>query len=84
MPMINEQLIADNLAPIERNRELERELASLKARLGVEAVSRIADELHENAAEPVESYGDGPMSRDVARACSFKFWLAREIRKAIR
>ena len=49
MPMLNEQVIADNLALIDRNRELERELAQLKARLG--AVSRIADELHENTAK---------------------------------
>lgn len=81
MPMLNEQVIADNLALIDRNRELERELAQLKARLG--AVSRIADELHEDAAKLVELCGDGPMPRNVAQACSFKFWLAREIRKAI-
>ncbi|WP_419030634.1 hypothetical protein [Collinsella stercoris] len=79
--MLNEQVIADNLALMDRNRELERELAALKTRLGT--VSRIADELHEDAAELVESYGDEPMPRNVAQACSFKFWLAREIRKAI-
>lgn len=82
MPMLNEQVIADNLALIDRNRELECELAALKTRLG--AVSRIADELHENAAKLVESYGDEPMSKDDARTCSFKFCLAREIREAIR
>lgn len=82
MSMLNDQLIADNLALMDRNRELECELAALKARLG--AVSRIADELHEDAAELVESYGDEPMSRNVAQTCSFKFRLAREIRKAIR
>lgn len=82
MPMLNEQVIADNLALIDRNRELECELAALKARLG--AVSRIADELHENAAKLVEIYGDEPLSKEAARACSFKFWLAREIREAIR
>lgn len=31
--MLNEQVIADNHALIARNRELERELASLKAKL---------------------------------------------------
>ena len=82
MPMLSEQVIADNLALMDRNRELECELAALKAKLG--AVSRIADELHEDAAELVESYGDGPMPRNVAQTCSFKFRLAREIRKAIR
>ena len=81
MPMLNEQVIADNLALMDRNRELECELAALKARLG--AVSRIADELHEDAAGLVESYGDEPLSKEAARACSFKFRLAREIRKAI-
>lgn len=81
MPMINDQLIADNLALMDRNRELERELAQLKARLG--AVSRIADELHENAAKLVESYGDEPMSKDDARLCAFKFRLACELRDAI-
>lgn len=81
MPMLNEQVVADNIALIDRNRELECELAALKARLG--AVSRIADELHEDAAELVESHGDEPMSRNVAQTCSFKFRLAREIRKEI-
>lgn len=69
MPMLNEQVIADNLALIERNRELECELAALKTRL--DAVSRIADELHENAA------------KEDARLCAFKFWLACELRDAI-
>lgn len=82
MPMLDEQVIADNIALMDRNRELERELAALKARLG--AVSRIADELHENAAELVESYGDEPMSKEDARTCSFKLRLACEIREAIR
>lgn len=81
MPMINERLIADNLAPIDRNRELECELAALEARLG--DLSRIVDELHEDAAELAESYGDEPMSRNVAQTCSLKFRLAREIREAI-
>ena len=67
--MLNEQVVADNLALIERNRELECELAALKTRL--EVVSRIADELHENAA------------KEDARLCAFKFWLACELRDAI-
>lgn len=32
--MLNEQVVADNHALIARNRELERELAQLKAKLG--------------------------------------------------
>lgn len=79
--MLNDQLIADNLALIDRNRELECELAALKTRLG--ALSRIADELHEDAAKLVESYGDEPMSKDDARLCAFKFWLACELMDAI-
>ena len=81
MPMLNDQLIANNLALIERNRELECELAALKARLG--AVSRIADKLHDDAAKLVEIYGNEPLSKEAARACSFKFRLARELRDAI-
>lgn len=81
MPMLNEQVIADNIALIDRNRELECELAALKTRLG--ALSRIADELHEDAAKLVESYGDEPMSKDDARLCAFKFWLACELMDAI-
>ena len=81
MPMLNEQVVADNLALIDRNRELECELAALKTRLG--AASRIADELHENAAKLVESCGDEPMSKDDARLCAFKFWLACGLRDAI-
>lgn len=81
MPMLNEQVIADNLALIDRNRKLELELAQLKARLG--AVSRIADEVHEDAAKLVEIYGNEPLSKEAARACSFKFRLARELRDAI-
>ena len=46
-------------------------------------MSRIADELHENTAKLVESYGDEPMSKDDARLCAFKFWLACELRDAI-
>ena len=80
--MLNEQIVADNHALIARNRELERELAQLKARLG--AVGRIADELHEDAVKLVESYGDEPMSKYDSRLCSFKFWLACEIKDALR
>lgn len=80
--MLNEQVIADNHALIARNRELECELEQLKAKLG--AAGRIADELHEDAAKLVESYGDEPMSKYDARLCSFKFWLACEIKDALR
>lgn len=79
--MLNEQVVADNLALIDRNRELECELAALKARL--EAVSRIADELLENTAGLVESYGCEPMFKDDARLRAFKFRLACELRDAI-
>lgn len=49
MPMLNEQVIADNLALMDRNRELECELAALKARLG--EAERVADTLHAEVVE---------------------------------
>ena len=57
--MLNEQVIAGNHALIARNRELERELASLKAKLG--AVSRIADKYHDKASTILESWREDPM-----------------------
>lgn len=80
--MLNDQIIADNLALIDRNRDLERELAALKAKLG--GVSRIADTLHAEAMELSELFGDGIVPEVAARECSFKHWVAEEIREAIR
>lgn len=80
--MLNDQIIADNRALIARNRELECELEQLKAKLG--RVRALADELHGDASELVERYGDEPLSTEDARTCSFKFWLSCEIKDALR
>lgn len=80
--MLNEQVIADNHALIARNRELERELATCKAKLG--EVSRIADTLHAEAVELPELFGDSIVPEVAAQECSFKHWVAEEIREAIR
>lgn len=69
--MLNEQVIADNRALIARNRELERELASLKAKLG--AVSRIADKYHDKASTILESWREDPMGgTDLGRFYAFE------------
>ena len=69
--MLNEQVIADNHALIARNRELERELASLKAKLG--AVSRIADKYHDRASTILESWREDPMGgTDLGRFYAFE------------
>lgn len=69
--MLNEQVIADNHALIARNRELERELASLKAKL--EAVSRIADKYHDKASTILESWREDPMGgTDLGRFYAFE------------
>ena len=69
--MLNDQIIAYNRALIARNRELERELASLKARLG--AVSRIADKYHDKASTILESWREDPMGgTDLGRFYAFE------------
>lgn len=54
--MLDDQMLTDNIALIERNRELECELARCKARLG--AVAHLADEYHEKAVTILEGWGD--------------------------
>ena len=69
--MLNDQIIADNHALISRNRELECELASLKAKLG--AVSRIADKYHDRASTILESWREDPMGgTDLGRFYAFE------------
>lgn len=69
--MLNEQVIADNHALIARNRELERELAQVKAKLG--AVSRIADKYHDRASTILESWREDPMGgTDLGRFYAFE------------
>lgn len=79
--MLNDQIIADNLALIDRNRELECELAQLKAKLG--AVSQIADEYHERASTILESWGEDPMGgTDLGRFHAFE-QMVGELREVI-
>lgn len=79
--MLNEQIVADNRALIERNRELECELAQLKARLG--SVSRLADNFHDKAMTILESLGDKPMGgADLGRFHAFE-QMVGEIRETL-
>lgn len=69
--MLNEQVTADNHALIARNRDLECELASLKAKLG--AISRIADKYHDRASTILESWREDPMGgTDLGRFYAFE------------
>lgn len=69
--MLNEQIVADNRALIARNRELERELEQLKAKLG--AVERIADKYHDKASTILESWREDPMGgTDLGRFYAFE------------
>lgn len=79
--MLNEQVIADNLALIERNRDLECELAALKAKLV--AVNRLADKYHDKASTILESWGDKPMGgTDLGRFHAFERMVG-EIRETL-
>lgn len=79
--MLNDQIIADNHALISRNRELERELASLKDKL--RAVERISDKYHDKASTILESWGDKPMGgTDLGRFHAFE-QVVGEIRETL-
>lgn len=81
MTMLNEQAIADNRALIASNRELECELARLKAKLG--AVSSIADKYHDRASTILESWGEQPMEgTDLGRFHAFE-QMVGEIREVL-
>ena len=80
--MLNEQIVADNHALIARNRELERELAALKAKPG--AVVRIADRLHGEARNLAEMNSDKPIPRHVAVMRTVRHRIAEELREAVR
>lgn len=81
-PEEHELTIADNLALIDRNRELECELADCKSKLG--AVSRIADELHGDAASELDAWGDIPLPKHVMREVAAKFGIAGELKEALK
>lgn len=76
-PTAHERTVADNLALIDRNRELERELASCKAKLG--RVFRIAARLRGDHRMAVLRAGDGTVPRSVADG----FEIAEEIAAAL-
>lgn len=77
-PTEHERTVADNMKIIDRNRELERELASCKAKLG--RVSGIAAWLRGDYRMAVLRAGDGPVPRFVADG----FEIAEEIAEALR
>ena len=77
-PTAHERTVADNLALIDRNRELECELAALKAKLG--RVSRLADRLRGDARMAVVRAGDRP----IPQSATDRFEIAAEIAEAIR
>lgn len=80
--MPNEQVIADNHALIDRNRELECELAALKAKLG--AVGRIADELNAEAMAMLDGCGESPIPPTTAGLCAKNYHTSCAIKDALR
>lgn len=81
-PTAHECTVADNLALIERNRELECELASCKAKLG--RVSRIADFCHARAIEELEAWGNMPVPHWSVAVIRVFAEVSGKLRKAIK
>lgn len=80
--MINDQVIADNLALIDRNRDLECEIAALNAKLG--RVARIADRYNRRAATILDGWGDRPIGgTDLGRIHAYE-QMVGEIREALK
>ena len=79
--MLNEQVIADNRALIARNRDLERELARLKAKLG--AVGRITDGCEERARGISDAAGELAVGTDLGRMRAY-FHVGRELMEVMR
>ena len=77
-----EQLIADNLALIDRNRDLECELSRLKSKVG--RVVDIARDLHGDACILSEMFRDEIMPEDAARECAVKHGISERIMEAIK
>lgn len=77
-PTEHERTVADNLALIDRNRELECELKACKAKLG--RVFKIAARLRGDARMAVLRAEDAPVPRYVAD----RFEIAEEIAEALR
>lgn len=81
-PTAHERTVADNLALIDRNRELECELAALKAKLG--AAERIAGSCRDRARAISEGAGDREIrGSDLGRMHAY-FRVADEIAGALR
>lgn len=81
-PTGREQVIADNLALIDRNRDLECELASLKARLG--GISTIADRYNQRAQTILDGWRDRPIGgTDLGRIHAYE-QMVGEIREALK
>lgn len=78
-PTAHERTVADNLALLDRNRELECELASCKAKLG--RVSEIAESLRSSARNVLAAYGERAIPRDVARLASAMSTAAESMRE---
>ena len=80
-PPDHDQVIANNLALIDRNRELERELAACKARLG--AASRVADACRERARAICDGRGDREIyGSDLGRMHAY-YRVADELAEAV-
>lgn len=77
-----EQLIADNLALIDRNRDLECELSRLKSKLG--RVVDMARDLHGDACMLSEMFRDEIMPMDAARECAAKHSISGRLMEAIK
>lgn len=77
-----EQVIADNLALIDRNRDLECELSQLKSKLG--RVVDMARDLHGDACMLSEMFRDEIMPMDAARECAVKHGISERIMDAIK
>ena len=80
-PTEHERTIADNLALIDRNRDLECELSRLKSKLG--RVVDMARDLHSDARTLAELFADGVMPADAARECTVKHGISERIMEAI-
>lgn len=75
------QIVEDNLHLLDRNLQLECELAALKARLG--RAARIARDLKGSAGSIYAAYGDRPIPRDLAKIASEYRNVAKRLEEAL-
>lgn len=76
------QIVEDNLHLLDRNLQLECELAALKARLG--RAARMARGLKGSAGSIHAAYGDRPIPRDLAKLASEYCNIAERLEEALR